>query len=154
MKSLPLMLMLFAISAFSQNVYTTTTPFVCNAASAHPITSFYQFTCRGMTWKDTSGNVLAEYFIYGGYNEAAVYATVPPVSFNDFRNSTLQITSFSQPANGNHGAYSFDWTTVDPSGVSHSGSASGTWEDHVICGGRGCYWHAPKLLTQILTINQ
>jgi len=145
--------MFAAVSAFGQTTYSTDTPFVCNAASAHPVTSFYQFTCRGMTWKDASGNVLAEYFIYGGYNEAAVYATAPPVSFNDFRNSTLQITSFSQPANGNPGTYSFDWTTVDPNGVSHSGSASGTWVDFVICGGRGCYWHAPKLVSNSITIN-
>jgi len=31
---------------------------------------------------------------------------------------------------------------------------SGTWEDHVICGGRGCIWHAPKLLTFTTTANE
>jgi len=146
-----LLVLALAVSAFGQTTYSTDTSFVCNAASAHPVTSFYQFTCRGMNWKDSSGNVLAEYFIYG-YN-VAVEATVPPVAFNDFRQSTVQLTTFTQPANGNPGTYGFDWTTVDPSGVSHSGSASGTWVDFVICGGRGCYWHAPKLLSNSITIN-
>jgi len=148
-----LVLLLFGVvSLHAQTTYNTTTPFVCNAASAHPVTSFYQFECRGMNWKDMSGSVLAEYFIYG-YN-VAVEASMPLVPFNDFRQSTVQLTNFTQPANGNPGTYAFNWTTVDSSGGTHLGRASGTWQDTVVCGGRGCYWHAPKLITQSLTINQ
>ena len=52
------------------------------------------------------------------------------------------------------GTFSFKWQQLNyPSGTYIYGNASGTWQDHVICGGRGCQYHNPFIWSFSLTVN-
>jgi hypothetical protein len=52
------------------------------------------------------------------------------------------------------GTFAFKWQQLNyPSGVFIYGTASGTWQDSVICGGRGCQYHKPFIWSFSLTVN-
>jgi hypothetical protein len=135
---------MFAISAKAQS-YSEPAPFICDAASLHPVTSFYQFSCRGIRL-ERDGDVVGSFFFYS----SRVQVSLPSITFPLSDNFITKLDSFSV---GNPGTFQFEWQEEDANGVLHTGTASGTWEDYVICGGRGCQYHAPKLLTFTTTIN-
>lgn len=147
--------MFAAVSAFGQTTYTSTKPFICDMASAHPVTSFSQFSCRGITIHDANNTLQVEYFFRDSPNWFDLYTANgdvvrPPQTGTNYM---TQLTTFTDPASGQPGTYAFNWTLTDAAGTVHTGRASGTWQDVQICGGRGCYWHAPELLSNSITIN-
>jgi hypothetical protein len=133
---------LFGVAAKAQT-YSEPAPFVCDAASLHPVTSFYQFDCRGIKLADSTGTVVGSFF----FGLGKVTVTLPGIPYPPTNNNITNLNYFT--AN----TFSFDWEEEDANGVLHTGTASGTWEDFVICGGRGCQYHAPKLLTFSTTAN-
>jgi hypothetical protein len=151
--ALPLLFLLMLASfAAAQTTYYSPSPFRCDAASLHPVVSFYQFSCRGIKLADSTGNIVGSFFLFS--NEAVQVALpnipYPPDIFDSY---VTKVDFFTTPSDGNPGTISFDWQVEDANGVFHTGTASGTWVDYVICGGRGCQWHAPKLLTFTTTAD-
>lgn len=145
------LLSLVAVSAKAQSTYPSPSSFVCDAASRYPVTSFYQFSCRGIKLA-SGGKVVGSFFLF---NAEAVQVALPNIPYppDTFDSYVTHLDSFTDPSGGNPGTFQFEWQEEDASGVLHTGNASGTWVDHVICGGRGCQWHAPELLTFVTTTN-
>jgi len=139
--------------------YSSNTPFYCDAASAQPITSFQQFSCRGITYDDPDGTVALEYFFQGGIprNWFELFNASPSFSGQ----GTVTQTNFTLPnpvrpepgVTTVPGQFAVNWTMTDTNGVVHTGLVSGTWVNHQQCGGRGCYWWQPRLLSNSITIN-
>lgn len=155
MKKVIFVLLVMSLPMFAQTTYTSTNHFICDMASLYPVTSFNQFSCRGITYHDASNTLMVEYFFRGSPNwfdlyTANGYVVRPPASQSNY---LTQLTAFTQPANGGPGTFAFHWTLTDAAGTVHTGAVSGTWEDITICGGRGCRWHAPDLLSNTITIN-
>jgi hypothetical protein len=150
---LHLLLIILAMSLplCAQTSYSLPSPFYCDAASRYPVTSFYQFSCRGIKLA-SSGNVVGSFFLFssGAVQIALPNIPYPPDTFDSY---VTKLDSFTDPHGSSPGTFQFDWQEEDANGVFHTGRASGTWVDYVICGGRGCAWHAPKLLTFTTTAN-
>lgn len=148
-QALPLilsMLTLFGVSNMqAQTAYSSASPFYCDAASRYPVTSFYQFSCRGIK-VGSSGNVVGSFYLFSLDTVQVALPNIPypPDTFDSY---VTKLDSFTNPNGSSPGTFRFDWQEEDANGVFHTGTASGTWVDYVICGGRGCAWHAPKLLT-------
>jgi hypothetical protein len=144
-----LMLSFVAVSAKAQSTHSSPAPFVCDAASLHPVTSFYQFQCRGIKLANSSGTVVGSFFLFSNEHVEVALTTIPypPDTYDS------HVTAVDSFTVGNPGTFQFEWQEEDANGVFHTGTASGTWEDYVICGGRGCQYHAPKLLTFTTTAN-
>lgn len=143
-----LSLLLFGVFGVStaQTTVTTSKPFICDPASRYPIFYFGEFSCRGIGTIASDG---VEYFFWG---QPRIEIFTSNYSIGPYT-STLTLTGFTQPSNGQPGTYSFNWSGTDGNGVAHAGFASGTWVDQLICGGRGCQWHAPKLLSTSFTVS-
>jgi hypothetical protein len=149
-----------AQTTYSSN-YTSNTPFYCDAASAQPLTSFQQFSCRGIVYDNANHTVALEYSFQGGIprNWYDLYQTNPPISGQSL--GTVTETQFTLPSpirpeagvTTIPGQFAFKFTMTDAKGVLHSGTVSGTWVNYQVCGGRGCYWWIPKLLSNSITIN-
>lgn len=143
----------FVVSAMgqSQTTYSSTTPFICDAASLRPVSNFSQFSCRGIKLS-LGGNVVGSFY---HFSNGVVQIAVPNIPYpSDIYDSYVtRIDKFTEPAGGNPGTFQFDYQIEDANGVLHNGIAAITWEDYVICGGNGCRWHAPKLLTFTTSIN-
>ncbi len=153
----PLLLSLaMSLPLFAQTTYTGQANFVCSAASAHPVQYAYQFTCRGIPLPgeraSTVQGVPTSYYFSTSYDYLDV--NIPNVApWPSSNNANLNITLFGVPNGTDPGQLQFTDSFTDANGVTHSVTVNATWIDHVICGGRGCYWHAPELLTNSITIN-
>jgi hypothetical protein len=150
------LLSFLAVSAKAQNRYAMpAAPFVCDAASRYPVTSFYQFSCRGIKLTSDGTTVVGSFFLF---SNSLVEVTLTPLNISpdpgDYFNSYVtKLDLFTEPSANGPGTFQFEWQEDDANEIHHTGTASGTWEDYVICGGRGCQWHAPKLLTLTTTAN-
>lgn len=149
--ALSLLFLLLSSALFAQTTYHGQLDFVCDAASAHPVQYYSQFTCRGIALYDSSGNNVGSYYFstYYGYLRVNLPGIAPWPSSND---TITKIDAFSIPMS-QPGDLHFEAVFTDAHGVTHSATVSATWKDFVMCGGRGCYWHAPELLSNSLTIN-
>jgi len=151
---------LFAVPSHAQTTYSSDTRFYCDMASAQPITSFQQFSCRGITYDNANGTVALEYYFQGGIprNWFDLYQS-SPLTYG--QGTVTQVTTFTLPSplrpepgvTTVPGQFAFNWTMTDENGVVHTGTVSGTWFNQQVCGGRGCYWWAPKLLSNSITIS-
>lgn len=121
--------------------------FVCDAASRYPVTSFYQFECRGIRLADSSGKVVGSFFLF---RVSEIGISLPGIVYDPYDSYVTKLDSFTEPNGNTPGTFQFEWQADNGA---HTGTASGTWVDFVICGGRGCQWHAPKLLTFQTTVN-
>jgi hypothetical protein len=133
--------------------YKGTANFVCDAASAYPVTSFGQFSCRGIRFYDAN-NVLAGSYYFMNFFRFLLYTVNGDVAapLPGWGQNT-GVTHFTQPGTNSPGTFAFNWTITDANNVVHTGSVSGTWKNFLICGGRGCRWWAPELVTNSITIN-
>jgi len=115
--------------------------------------------CWGIPVTDSTGNTGTFYFMGSDRVEVYLPASVP----GGLTLGTLSLTGFSlgnehESCSGvvtgdQPGTFSFNWTVTDVNSVVHTGSVSATWIDKQEAGGRGCYWHAPKLLTFATTVQ-
>jgi len=139
-------LLFAAVGAKAQTTYVSHSAFTCDMASHYPVISFYQFSCRGIKLANSEGTVLGNFYWFSNEN---VEVFVPGLTHepDNFESYITKVVSFTEPRTGDPGTFQFEWQQLDANNVLHRGTASGTWEDRVICGGRGCQWHAPKLLT-------
>jgi hypothetical protein len=151
----------FAVPSHAQTTYSSNTAFYCDMASGYPVTSFEQFSCRGITYKNTDVTTALEFFFQGGIprNWVELYQTTPLVYG---QGAVLEVTAFTlpnplQPEPGvitTPGRFAFNWTMTDEAGGVHTGTVSGTWENFHVCGGRGCRWWAPELISNSITITK
>jgi hypothetical protein len=151
---------IFAVPTKAQT-YTTNTPFPCHGASLQQY--WYEtlkldgFNCWGIEVYDDSGTPKATYYFNGqSANRFEVY--IPGQNGFSVAYGTFIGTSFTDPKPGCTiaacaGKFEFTWSGPDTNGVQHSGSVSGEWVNYQICGGRGCQYWAPKLLSSALTLN-
>lgn len=145
----------FWLSAKAQTTYSMPSPFLCSAASRYPVTQFHQFSCRGIQMADSTGKIVGSFFFTAAYETVEVSlpgVPWPPNTYESYMTAPIPV-SFTTPSGNNPSTFEFNWQDVDANGVLHTGTASGTWRDQVICGGSGCAWHAPKLLTFSTTVN-
>jgi hypothetical protein len=145
------------VTAQSTTTYSSNTPFYCQPSSAQPIQSFQLFNCRGITYKNADGTTALEYFFSGYPNWFELWQ---PTFFGQAQQSvTLVDFTLPNPVRPQPGVvttpgtFAFNWALTDANGASHTGSVSGTWVNHQQCGGRGCYWWQPELLSNSITIQ-
>jgi hypothetical protein len=144
-----LMLWFVTVSAKAQS-YSAPAPFVCDAASRQPITSFYQFQCRGIKLADSTGTVVGSFF---KFSNSLVEVTITPLNMSpdpgDYFNSYVtKLDYFTEPSGSNPGTFEFEWQQDNADESHTTGTARGTWENT----NRGG-WAAPKLLTFTTTAN-
>ena len=135
--------------------YAGTANYVCHAASLHPVTSFGQFNCWGVNFFDSYGIKGGTYYFRDDVaNRFGLFTADGDVAEpTQYQISQItQVTKFTIPSLV-PGEFSFTWTLTDANGVVHTGSVSGTWINHQICGGRGCQYWAPQLVSDSITIN-
>jgi hypothetical protein len=86
----------FAIPSHAQTTYLSETPFYCDMASAQPLTSFTQFSCRGITYKNPDGTTALQYYFQGGIprNWVDLYQTSPLIYG---QGTVTEVTTFTLP---------------------------------------------------------
>jgi hypothetical protein len=119
-------------------------PFVCSAVGYRPVTSLYQFTCRGLYFNNHD----IEFFFYGGNRVEFSQASTGVSGIGTFAE-----TSFTLPNTSTNpvtpGTFAFTWSFTDAQGVVHTGSNAGTWLDFKNPNGQ----YQPELLTESITVN-
>lgn len=156
MKKVLFLLLAMSMPLVAQTTYTGKSNFVCSAVSAHPVQYAYQFTCRGIPFPDapasTVQGVPTSFYFSTSYDYLDV--NIPEVApWPSSNNANMNITLFGVPNGNDPGQLQFTDTFTDGNDVNHNATVKATWVDHIICGGRGCYWHAPELLTSEVTIQ-
>jgi hypothetical protein len=155
--SLALVLLSLAPAASAATTYPVTytgaANFVCDAASAYPVTSFGQFSCRGVRFYDAN-NVMAGYYYFMNFSRFLLYTVNGDVAapLPGWGQNT-GVTNITEPGTNSPGTFAFNWTQTDANNVVHTGSVSGTWKNFLLCGGRGCRWWAPELVTNSITLT-
>jgi hypothetical protein len=115
-----------------------------------------QFSCRGVSFYDANkalaGTYYFQYTVRNWFDLYTVNGDVarPSVLGTDY---ITAVTGFTEPGTNGPGTFAFTWTLTDANNVVHTGSVAGTWVNFHICGGRGCRWWAPELVTNSITIN-
>jgi hypothetical protein len=137
-----------AVSAKAQT-YSSPASFVCDAASHYPVTSFYQFQCRGIKLTSDGPTVVGIFL----FSNTRVEVWIAPLNMSpdpgDYFNSYVtKLDYFTEPSGNSPGTFKFEWQEDDANEVHHTGTASGTWENTTYSG-----WSAPKLLTFTTTVN-
>lgn len=156
--------LLLPCASKSQTYTLANPPFThCNLESAYPIQYITQFQCN-MPMVDESGNMVGNFL---WRQDGIVEVNLPSVEaypgdhyYNYWKEVSftmdvcVQTYSPSGPSCSQPGTFSFSWQQYNyPSGVIVTGIAKGTWEDAVACGGRGCVWHYPRILTFQTTVS-
>ena len=147
---------LFLILAMSMPLFAQTTyqlgtnysgsTFICSTASRYTITSPYQFNCNGVPLLQNGSKVgSVQIENAGGWIQVHAPGIAEP---NQYLESKLEpdMSQWSSP-NGGQGKVVFNFQVTDSSGNTFHGTVSAPWNDALICGGRGCQWYAPQLLT-------
>lgn len=138
-----LLFILFVGATEAQTTYTLNKPFVCLASGHYTPTDFSYFDCRGVQYLDANGKLGAETYV------PYLIVYTPNWTISSY-NSSLTVTGFTRPANGNPGTFAYTWSGTDGTGAMHNGTATGTWTE--IVDWRG--WHHPVIQTSSLTVNQ
>jgi hypothetical protein len=123
----------------------TGTTFTCEAASRDPVTSFYQFQCRGINLENLLGDVVGSFsWLLNG----EVQVHLPNIVGEDIYDS--HVTAY--PPEPLKSPFQFSWKVEDGKGVYHTGTATVTWKNVRICSAGTCWWH-PRLLSFSTTAN-
>jgi len=145
----------FCLSANPQTTYTMPSPFLCRCGIALSGNAVLPILAPRHTDGGQHGKIVGSFFFTAASETAEVSlpgVPWPPNTYESYM-ATLIPVSFTTPSGNNPGTFEFNWRDEDANGVLHSGTASGTWQDQVICDGRRCAWRAPKLLTFSTTVN-
>jgi hypothetical protein len=134
---------LCAIGLSAQNTFTMPGTFSCDAVSLYPITSFYQFDCRGVPFNDSNGVRVGQVFWFSFGHFFWTFADIAQPTTNP----VAKLDSFTVPSNGSPGTFQVEWQLKDANGLYHFGVWSGTWQNVRPCGGRGCQYWRPQLLS-------
>jgi hypothetical protein len=119
-------------------------PFVCNAYGRYPLTSLYQFNCRGLWFNNHD----IEFFFYGGDRVLFSQTSTGLSGLGTFTQTGLTLPNTStNPVTP--GTFAFNWSYTDQNGVAHTGSAAGTWLDFKDSSG----WYHAELLSNSLTVQ-
>ena len=121
--------------------------FVCDAASRYPVTSLYQFRCRGIPLVDLAGNPAGSFFLFSA-NE--IELNLPAFTADPYESWLTWIPKYAvfPPT------FTFDWKAENTNKRIIGGSALVKWRDHITCGGRGCQWHSPELTEFIIRVQK
>lgn len=118
--------------------------FYCDAASSYPVTSFYQFSCRGIPMADGTGSTVGSFFFYAN----RIQGTLPVAPFiNPYTSHPVNPPTGKLP-----GTFTFMFVAQDQNGEIHNGSANVTWHNKLVCGGERCWYH-PVLDTFSITLD-
>ena len=121
----------------AQTTYTQAEPKTCNASGYHPITSFAQFDCRGVTYNGGIEWFVPEFEIFtAGWSISSLH-------------SELTVDYFTTPSGASAGTFGFHWSGTDTTGTAHNGSVTGTWVETK----RGA-WYYPIIKESTLVINE
>ena len=155
---------LSAISAKAQTTYVGTVPKVCDPYNFQPIQNAYQFQCRGIQLStEPGGPIVGSFYLFTSFVE--VYVPGLSVTPNGYFDNSHTVTSFTLPVPNNWvsgeppvpttpGTISWTWQELNAvDGKMWTGTAQATWMSWHICGGRGCQYWAPKLLSFSVTVN-
>jgi hypothetical protein len=143
---IPLLLLFLPVVVWAQTYHMPLgKTFVCDAASRYPVTQFWQFHCRGIPLADEAGQVVGSYFLFQPHE---IFINFPGFSADPYESYVTHFPNGNLPA-----TFIFDWHAEDSDGVHHNGTVKVTWHDYVLCGGRGCIWHAPKLTAFTVTVH-
>jgi hypothetical protein len=153
----------FAIPSHAQTVtYSSNTPFYCRMASAQPLTSFEQFDCVAINYDNPDGTLALSFYFNANTPERWFnYYRANPLTYGEAYGAITGPTAFTLPVplrpepgvTTIPGQFTFNFTVPDRNGLMHTGTVTGTWMNYQVCGGRGCYWWAPKLLSNSITVN-
>lgn len=165
-------MLLFAVSlpqvGKAQTTYIGTVPKVCDAQSPHPIEYSYQFQCRGIQLAaEPGGPQMGSFYLFQGSIQPWVEVTAPGLSVtpNGYFDNLATVTAFTLPIPNNWvsgepptpttpGTITWTWQELNyVDGKMWTGTATATWMSWHICGGRGCQYWAPKLLSFSTTVN-
>jgi hypothetical protein len=152
----------------AQTSYSGTVPKVCDMESVYPIQHASQFQCRGISLAtEIGGPVEGSFFLFQGSVQPWVEVTVPGLNVTpgEYFDNLATVTSFTLPDPNNWvsgelptpttpGTISWTWQELNSvDGKVWTGTAQATWMSWHICGGRGCQYWAPKLLSFSVTVN-
>lgn len=152
MKKLIFVLLAMSMPMCAQTTYQLGTnyggsTFICQAASRYAISSPYQFNCNGVPLLENGtkvGSVQIENA--GGWIQVHAPGIADP---NQYLESKLapDMSQFSLPNSAGPGKVVFSFQITDANNNVFHGTVTAPWNDYLICGGRGCQWYAPQLLT-------
>ena len=121
--------------------------FVCSMASRYSIQSPYQFNCNGIPLLENGGNVgSVQIENAGGWIQVHAPGIVEPQQYLESK-LVPDMSQFSLPNAAGPGKVVFKFQITDANSNVFHGTVTAPWNDDLICGGRGCQWYAPRLLT-------
>ena len=152
MKKQLFLILAMSLPLFAQTTYQLGTnyggsTFICSAASRYPISSPYQFNCNVVPLMENGtkvGSVQIENAV--GWIQVHAPGIADP---NQYLESKLapDMSQFSLPNSVGPGKVVFNFQITDANNNVFHGIITAPWNDLLICGGRGCQWYAPQLLT-------
>ena len=148
---------LFLILAMSMPLFAQTTyqlgtnyggaTFVCSAASRYSISSPYQFNCNGVPLLENGANVgSVQIENAGGWVQVHAPGISDPQPYLESK-LAADMSQFSLPNSAGPGKVVFNFQITDANNNVFHGTITVPWNDKLECGGRGCQWYAPQLLT-------
>jgi hypothetical protein len=151
-RALPLLFLVMSLPMFAQTTYQLGTnyggsTFVCSMASRFPITSPYQFNCNVVPLLNNGtqvGSVQIENA--GGWIQVHAPGIAEPQQYLESKLSP-DMSQFSLPNSAGPGKVVFNYEITDANNNVFHGTVSAPWDNRLICGGRGCQYYAPQLLT-------
>jgi hypothetical protein len=152
MKKLAFLILAMSLPLCAQTTYQLGTnhsgsTFICSAASRYVITSPYQFNCNVVPLLENSTQVgSVQIMNAGGWVQVHAPGIAEP---NQYLESKLapDLSQFSLPNSAGPGKVVFVFQITDANNNVFHGTITAPWDDKLLCGGRGCIWFAPELLT-------
>jgi hypothetical protein len=137
-----LLALLSAIGTYAQTYPQSNAPFYCDRTSTHPLTSFWQFACRGLYY---DGDNIEFFFLQ---SRVEFFENTPAISGRGAITSGVSTEPNTSTDPVTPGTFKFTWAFTDENGVAHTGATSGLWVNYQL----GRYWGA-KILSSSITLN-
>lgn len=120
-----LCLALFTVAGMSAQLptYNLNAPFNCDASTTRPLTSFYQFDCRGVTFTNPNDGTMEQLF---WFSVLSFYAN-PPGALTVSGSRKYKVDLDQAPNGGSPGVFQVEFQYQTTDGLFHYGIWSGTW---------------------------